>query len=225
MILSCASASLVRTLTRSLVSTLVLLVVLPGNTAMAIEEPRYQVQRQVGDIEIREYAPYLVAETLIAGEDDRDAAASEGFRRLFRYISGNNSAADKIAMTAPVLQSPTSGEGQKIDMTVPVQQTPTDAGWRVAFVLPKEFSLQTAPVPNDPRIGVRQTGGRVMAVIRFAGRWSEANYIKHRDALLAFLHQENLEAVGEAKYAAYNAPFTLPFMRRNEVMVEISPGH
>jgi len=213
---------------RILLSTLAVLATLTGANAMAIEEPAFSILRQDGDIEIREYTPYLVAETLIAGVNDRNAAANEGFRRLFRYISGDNSAAGKIAMTAPVLQSQNDKDkGEKIAMTAPVQQTPTEGGWRVAFVLPAEFTLETAPVPDDDRIRVRQVAPRQLAVIRFPGRWSESNYTRHRDALMDFLARENLEIDGDVMYAAYNAPFSLPFMRRNEVMVEIrqAPWH
>jgi len=210
----------IRPFARILLYTLALLATLNGNTAMAIEEPVFSVLRQDNDIELREYAPYLVAETMVEGVDDRNAAANEGFRRLFRYISGDNSATGKITMTAPVLQSQ-GDKGRKIAMTAPVQQTQTDAGWRVAFVLPAQYSLEDAPVPDDERIRVRQADPRVMAVIRFSGRWSESNYTRHRDELLDFLSRENLEADGDIMYAAYNAPFSLPFMRRNEVMVEI----
>ena len=208
--------------TRILGPTLALLAAFTGNTAMAYEEPAYTVLRQDGDFEIREYAPYLVAETLIEGEADRNAAASEGFRRLFRYISGANTASTKISMTAPVLQSPAeTNKGEKIAMTVPVQQTPTDAGWRVAFVLPAQYTLENAPVPGDSRVRVRKAEPRMMAVKRFSGRWSEKNYARQREALQQFMARENLEGNGSMMYAAYNAPFSLPFMRRNEVMVEI----
>ena len=211
-----------RIFARILLSTLAVLATLTGTNAMAIEEPAFSVLRQDGDIEIREYTPYLVAETLIAGADDRNAAANEGFRRLFRYISGDNSAAGKIAMTAPVLQSQErANNGEKIAMTAPVQQMQTEAGWRVGFVLPAEYTLETAPVPDDERIQVRQAAPRQMAVMRFSGRWSESNYTRHRDELLAFLARENIETDGNVLYAAYNAPFSLPLMRRNEVMVEI----
>ncbi len=201
---------------------LALLATLTGHSAMAIEEPAFSVLHKEGDIEIREYTPYLVAETVVDGSADRNAAASEGFRRLFRYISGDNSAAGKITMTAPVLQSQAQkDDGEKIAMTAPVQQTQTDVGWRVGFVLPAEYTLDTAPVPDDDRIRVREAAPRQVAVMRFSGRWSEPNYTRHRDVLLAFLAQKNIENDGNVMYAAYNAPFSLPFMRRNEVMVEI----
>ena len=225
MIISKFPARLPRAFLFMLVSSLALLATLSGKSAMAIEEPAYRVVEQTDEIELREYAPYLVAETLVEGEDDRNAAASEGFRRLFRYISGGNSTAGKITMTAPVLQSQQKqDEGRKISMTAPVQQTRTATGWRVAFVLPAGFSLDTAPVPDDDRIQILQANPRMVAAIRFSGRWSEANYSKHRDTLVSFLERNKLRMNGELMYAAYNSPFSLPFMRRNEVMVEIMQG-
>jgi hypothetical protein len=204
------------------VLALLLLANLSGKSAMAIEEPAYHVIEKTDEIEMREYAPYLLAETLVEGEDDRNVAASEGFRRLFRYISGGNGTAGKITMTAPVLQSQQKqDDGREISMTSPVQQTRTPAGWRIAFVLPSDLSRETAPVPNDDRIHIRQTNPRMVAAIRFSGRWSEANYSKHRDMLISFLERKKLRINGEPIYAAYNSPFSLPFMRRNEVMVEI----
>ena len=222
MITSKSPVRLPRAFLVMLVSSLILLAVLSGKSVMAIEEPAYHVVEQIDKIEIREYAPYLVAETLVEDEFDRNAAVSKGFRRLFRYISGDNSTSGKITMTAPVLQSKQKqGQGRKISMTAPVQQTRTPAGWRIAFVLPADFSLDTAPVPEDDRIQILQSIPSMVAAIRFNGGWSEANYSKHRDTLVSFLELKKLKMKGEPMYAAYNSPFSLPFMRRNEVLVEI----
>lgn len=197
---------------------------LAGGTAMAIEEPAFEVIRETDGIEIRRYASFIVAETLVQEADSRDAASNEGFRRLFRYISGDNRAQEKIQMTAPVIQAGSKQDGEKgvkIAMTAPVQQVATDTGWLVAFVLPRDYTLATAPLPADPRIKLREVAPRTVAVLRFSGRWTDANIDKHRQALLDRLKQSGTRLQGDVEFAAYNAPFALPFMRRNEVMVEI----
>jgi hypothetical protein len=203
---------------------------LAGGTAMAIEEPAFEVVRETGGIEIRRYASFIVAETLVEEADSRDAASSEGFRRLFGYISGDNRAREKIEMTAPVIQAGAKqnggkGKGEKITMTVPVQQVATDTGWLVAFVLPLNFTMATAPLPADPRVSLREVAPRTVAVLRFSGRWTDANIEKHRQELLDKLEQSGARLLGDVEFAAYNAPFALPFLRRNEVMVEIDGVH
>lgn len=191
---------------------------------MAIEEPAFEVIRKTGGIEIRRYDSFIVAETLVQDADSRDEASNEGFRRLFRYISGDNRSREKMQMTAPVIQAGSKQDGdkgEKIAMTAPVQQVATDAGWLVAFVLPLEYTLATAPLPADARISLREVAPRTVAVLRFSGRWTDSNIDEHRQKLLAGLKQSGARLLGEVEFAAYNAPFALPFMRRNEVMVEI----
>jgi len=191
---------------------------LSGSPAMSIEEPAYTVRHTDGKVEYREYAPYLTAETLVEDAADFESAGNEGFRRLFRYISGGNTAQSKIAMTAPVSQ--TAGS-EKIAMTVPVQQTGSVRGWRIAFTLPKKYTLETAPVPADSRIRIVREPARLFAVLRYSGRWTESNYNASRDELLAALAAAGIGVRGEPQLARYNAPFTLPFMRRNEVLIEV----
>ncbi len=185
---------------------------------MSLEQPDYDVVYRDGDIEYRQYKPYLVAETVIESVGDYKAAGNEGFRRLFRYIAGGNQSRSKIAMTAPVAQTPTS---EKIAMTVPVQQAGSADGWRVAFMLPTRYTLETAPVPSDPRVQVREVPGRLMAVLRYSGRWTERNFEKKRASLLALLESEAVAPLGDIQSALYDAPYMPPFLRRNEVMVEV----
>lgn len=171
--------------------------------AMAIEEPAFTVVASHDGIEYRQYEAYMVAATLIAGENDRDTASNQGFRRLFKYISGDNT------------------PNQSISMTAPVQQTPTAGGWKVGFVVPAEFSQDTVPTPASADVSIETVPPRLMAVIRYSGRWTDKNLKQHTDELLQKLSAAGIAADGAVVSAAYNAPFTPPFMRRNEVMVAV----
>jgi hypothetical protein len=197
-----------------------------GSNAMSYEEPGYAVVSQSGALEYRRYEPYLVAETFVEGAADFDSAGNEGFRRLFRYIAGGNTGQSKIAMTAPVSQAAQAEKSEKIAMTVPVQQAGSAAGWRIAFMLPRQYTLDTAPVPSDSRVRIVAVPGRTVAVLRYAGRWTESNYVEHRDELLKSLAAQGIRTSGEPWLARYNAPFSLPFLRRNEVLIEVdrTPG-
>lgn len=195
-----------------------LLAILTGSQVMALEKPQYKVLYADGNIEYRQYQPYLVAETVVTDEIDRNDAANKGFMRLFKYITGANTAQTKIDMTAPVQQAKVSAE---IAMTAPVQQARSADGWRIAFMLPGKFSLTDAPVPDDESITVHEVPGRVMAVIRYSGRWTTSNVEKNEAILMQHLTDQAITAVGTIETAAYNAPFTPPFMRRNELMLEV----
>lgn len=187
-------------------------------SVIRLEKPGYQVVYESDNIEYRQYEPYLVSETLIEETDNYKVAGNEGFRRLFRYISGANSADNKIAMTVPVAQTESS---QKIAMTAPVQETKSAAGWTVAFMLPSEYTLETAPQPTDERVKIRAVPGRLTAVLRYSGRWSEITYNAKSATLLAALEQAAVTPTGELQSAQYAPPATPGFLRRNEVLVEI----
>lgn len=209
---------------KALCSRLVILPVLlgamlfPGGDAMSYEEPGYAVVHRSEKVEYRQYQPYLVAATLVEGGADFDSAGNEGFRRLFKYISGGNTAQSKIAMTAPVSQT---AQSEKIAMTVPVQQDAAVGGWRITFMLPPQYTLATVPIPTDQRIRVIEVPARLMAVLRYSGRWTESNYAARRDELLRSLANAGIRPLSEPTLARYNAPFALPFLRRNEVLIEV----
>ncbi|MSR09814.1 MAG: heme-binding protein [Gammaproteobacteria bacterium] len=185
---------------------------------MSYEEPGYSVITQSGPVEYRRYQAYLVAETLVADRADFDSAGNEGFRRLFKYIAGGNTSQSRITMTAPVSQA---AQPEKIAMTVPVQQQGAAAGWRIAFMLPAQYTIETAPKPSDVRVQVTAVPARLVAVLRYSGRWTEGNYLQHRDELLQGLSQAGIKPSGEPWLARYNGPFSLPFLRRNEVLIKV----
>jgi len=187
-------------------------------SVIRLEKPTYQVVYESDGIEYRQYESYLVSETVIENASDYKAAGNEGFRRLFRYISGGNTNQTKVSMTVPVAQTESS---EKISMTVPVQQTEAAEGWTVAFMLPSEFTLETAPQPTDSRVKIRAIPGKLAAVLRYSGRWTESSYERKRTALLEALQQESITPIGEFQSAQYAPPATPGFLRRNEVLVEI----
>jgi hypothetical protein len=194
---------------------------LTAHTAMAIEEPDYEVVREGETYELRRYAPYLIAETRVEGTFD--SARNEAFRRLFRYISGNNLKVDSKAGAAT-----SKASGAKIPMTAPVvSTTPISDGEAVAtfvtyFVMPASYTFASLPRPEDERITLREVPGRVVAAHRYAGRWTEGNYRKHEQRLLDALRADGIEPTSAPMFAAYNAPFVPAFMRRNEVLVEVA---
>lgn len=184
--------------------------------ARAIEEPAYTVETTVGGIEIRRYAPYLVAEVLHPGP--RERADGEAFRLLFAYISGANNGERKIEMTAPVTREE---KPAKIEMTAPVTNESVEGGFLVHFVLPRRFTLETVPQPTDERVRVREIPAQRLAVVRFSGRWTQSNYETHLAALRTAIGEAGLRTTGEPVLSRYDSPFTLPFMRRNEIWLRL----
>jgi hypothetical protein len=187
-----------------------------GGQAMAIEQPVYRVIDNESDLEIRQYEPYIVAETWVEGEFGK--AGNEGFMRLFRYITGSNQGRAKISMTAPVAQQ---SAGQKIEMTAPVALTGEGRGHWVSFMMPSQFTLATLPRPADERVRLREVPGSVMAVVRYSGFWSEKRYQKEEARLRSFIAERRLVPAGEPQFARYDPPYMPPFMRRNEIMIPL----
>jgi len=177
------------------------------------EEPDFKVLVSEGDFEIRSYQPFMVAETKV--EQSVEDARSVGFRRLFSYISGNNSADRKIAMTAPVLEGGTGIKGQKIEMTAPVFITENSR--TMAFVLPREFNAENYPVPNDQLVKVfRRPGGKV-AIRKFSGTISEERIRTNSEELMSWVEEKGLRSSFSTVAAGYDPPWTIPFLRRNEI--------
>lgn len=184
-------------------------------------EPAYDVLRDDPPFEIRAYPALAVASTAMgAGIGEGTGGA---FRRLFGYISGDNQGDREIEMTAPVVRKRADDEkGAKIEMTVPVLQQPEGEGaWRMVFVLPAAMTAETAPVPTEDSVQVGTLPARRVAVIRFDGFLHDDNVAEARDRLIAWMAAEGLAPAGPAEVAAYNPPWTLPWFRRNEILIPV----
>jgi hypothetical protein len=184
------------------------------------EQARYSVEASQGDFEIRRYEPLVVAEVAVPG--DRDAAVNAGFRILAGYIFGGNEPSKSIAMTAPVTQeAQTAGSGKAIAMTAPVTQRGTGTAWTVRFGMPAGSTLATLPKPKDSRIALKSVPARRVAAIRFSGFRTDGRLQDEADRLAGFMRERGLKPTGAPTYAYYDPPWTLPFMRRNEVLWEV----
>ncbi len=191
--------SVTRQFVRAITAALTLLALLFATTAHAIEEPAYTVERawESEQIEIRRYAPRVMAVTTMQGNDD------DGFRVLAGYIFGGNATEQKIPMTAPVQQS-MAGEAE------------------MAFMMPAEYTLEDLPTPNDERVGFEEAPAYTAAVIQFSG-WASADKAdEHWQRLRQFLIAEQIDISGQPTLNQYNPPWTLPFLRRNEIIVPVA---
>jgi hypothetical protein len=186
---------------------------------MATEEAPYTVIKTDDIFELREYAPQVLAEIIVDG--DLEGAGNKAFRPLFRYISGDNKSRDKIAMTAPVSQEQ---KGEKISMTAPVSQQSVQGKWAVSFMMPASYTMETLPTPDDPNIKLRQVPARRVAAVQYSGFWSEEKYLLHKEKLEKWIKDNRYTVTGEPVWARYNQPFTLWFMRRNEILIPVTAG-
>ena len=185
--------------------------------AMAIKEASYKVVKSSGKIEIRDYAPHILAETVVDG--DLEDAGNKAFRRLFSYITGSNRSRSKIAMTAPVSQEPKT---EKIAMTAPVSQQSSGDKWAVSFMMPDTYTTETLPIPDDTSITLRQVPAHRVAAVRYSGFWSEKNFLRYKQELEIWIRENNFKIIGEPIWARYNPPFTLWFLRRNEILIPVA---
>lgn len=206
-----------------LTSALLAFTLLQGCAVFArIEEPAFEPLKKDGDIELRQYRSFIVAETMVKGE--MSPAGNEGFRAIADYIFGNNIAAgksgnEKIAMTVPVTMEKTS---EKIAMTAPVtMEKGAEDSWRVHFVMPSQYTLATLPKPVNPNVKLREVAGQKMAVIRFSGFSTDEKVKAKTEELTQWIAKEGLKVAGTPQFARYNPPITPPFMRRSEVLIAV----
>ena len=165
------------------------------------KEPPYKVLAEEGDFEVRQYAEMIVAETVIEGAYGQTGAP--GFSRLAGYIFGKNRSKEKLSMTAPVLQEKKGN------------------AWVMAFVMPEGSRLETLPVPLDPAVTLRSVAGKKVGVIRYSGLHSESNLRSYAGKLTEWLEKNGYRAGSQPRAASYDPPWTLPFLRRNEVHIDI----
>jgi len=186
-------------------------------TVMAIEEPEFISIEKKDAFEIREYQSKLIAQVLVTGTFD--SASNKGFRLLADFIFGNNKTNEgskKIDMTAPVI---THDASERIEMTAPVISEETERGWYISFNMPKQYTKETLPVPNNPEVKIIDVPKEKFAVITFSGLVREKKYAEMLNLLNEEMKKRNLEPKGPPILARYNPPWTLPFLRRNELML------
>lgn len=199
---------------------ILILFLLVGQQAMAIDEPKYNLEKKEGNIEIRHYSDSVVAEVKVQGT--REEAVSIAFRILFNFISGNNLVQKEIKMTAPVSQQKSS---EKIPMTSPVTQHKNDTNnWTVAFYMPSDMTYEKTPKPKDSRIQIKKITGDKVAVIKFSGFHSDSNFSNHEKKLKQYLDERGYKYKSVPTLAYYDPPFTPWFLRRNEVMYTLVSG-
>lgn len=207
--------------------SLLILFIMWGAIVSNVEQPKYSIVQTDGDIEIRHYEPMIIAKVRVDGE--RQAAISSGFKLLAAYIFGDNTAQNKMKMTAPVQQVAVQENigvsapvmRQKIKMTAPVTQKKVDNSWEVSFVMPSKYTDETLPKPINSKVYIESIPKKQYAVIIFSGLVSDKNLQKNKDKLLRYLAVNNIKMLSSPIYAFYNPPWTMPFLRKNEVLVEI----
>ncbi len=174
-----------------------------------VPEPEYQIllEEKSKDVlfQVRDYSELVIAETIVESEDF-DEVGNIGFKRLGGYIFGENKKAEEIEMTAPVL----------------LDRNSEKKSWKMTFILPKEYTLEKAPPPEDQKVTIKTVKEKRFAVAKFSGFLSESNFNEHTDKLLEWMRVKNYPPLSDPILAGYNPPWTPPFFRRNEVFIEIS---
>lgn len=184
------------------------------------EQPAYEVTDRVGEVEIRSYGPRLVAQTIVDAGDEMSARTA-AFRILAAYIFGDNTTKDDIAMTTPVA---VEQQSETIDMTTPVETTVVDGGrYAMRFFLPSRYTLETAPAPTDPRVQLAVAPANTLAVLRFSGSRRPQAVAKRSEELLRVLAEAKWRPAGRPFSLFYDPPWTISFLRRNEVAVSVVP--
>jgi DNA gyrase inhibitor GyrI len=180
------------------------------------DSPTFWLADREDSFEIRHYQPYLVAQTEDSGS--YDVATKQSFDRLFGYITGKNQGKQKIAMTTPVQQQ---SKAEKIEMTAPVFQEKSGKAWAMAFVMPSQYNIETVPKPTDPKVIIKEIPEKRVAVLKFSGFLNEGKIAEKKAELMVWLKQKHIKATSDPISAGYNPPWTIPFLRRNEIHVDI----
>jgi effector-binding domain-containing protein len=185
------------------------------------EEASYKVLDKHDQIEIREYDELVVVETYV--NTDYYEAGNIAFKKLFAYISGENLSNTKISMTVPVMSKEGNAvDGEKIPMTSPVLGERQAKGWRYSFVLPAGYALEDAPLPSNPDVKLAVIPRKKVAVIRYSGSWKEQTMREKSEKLVEWIQTKNFEVLSKSRSAGYDPPWTLPFLRRNEIMIDVN---
>lgn len=177
-----------------------------GIVSSRVEQANYTIIKTDGPYQIRSYPSMLVAQVTVSG--DQKTAIRSGFKRLANFIFGNNKSADKISMTAPVMQSA-------------LDKDQNNTQWKVRFVMPAQYTMQSIPKPTQDDVELIELKTTKYAVITFSGNASSRVLTEKWNELQSYLKANQLKSIGLPIYSFFNPPWTLPFLRRNEVMVEI----
>ena len=197
--------------------------ILIASTVMATEEPQFSIIEKSEPFELRSYAPQLIAEVKVEG--DLDTASSQGFRLIAAFIFGQNQVSEKISMTAPVAIE--TAQSTKIAMTVPVgieaSKDPAKgvSQWVFSFVMPSEYTMATLPKPLNPLVSIRELPAQRRAAITFSGFYNEAKVLEKTKALEDWIKSKQWQSIGNPQFARYNPPWSIPFMRRNEILITV----
>lgn len=212
----------------ALAVTCLWLFVAPAATAQmfSLEEPPFDVLKKNSEFELRSYQPMVIAEVVVQG--DVIAAGKEGARLVKDYIFGEGAqeaaaaeqkSRESISMTVPVTMEKTP---QKIAMTVPVtMESAVGSGYRLHFVMPSKYTMQTLPKPADPRVSLREVPAQKVAAVRFSKFTTEATIAEQTSLLQAWITQQGLKAVGKPQFARYDPPFVPPLLRRSEILIAV----
>lgn len=188
-------------------------IILFNGSLMAIEEPSYKVIEKFDEFELRQYQDLIVAEVQVTGQFDD--VGNEAFRILAGYIFGKNQKQTKMAMTAPVNQFPLKSPEQNL---VNIEDQ-GNATFLVQFMMPSKYSMQDLPAPDDERVKLRKIEGRLVAARKYSGTWSQKRYERNKKVLLEAMGKNQLRVLSAPVFARYNSPFSLWFLRRNEVLI------
>jgi len=182
------------------------------------EQPKYTVVETIGEgVEVRSYTPRVAAEVSVQRRS-RSANENSAFSLLAGYIFGNNTSRTEVAMTSPV---ETRTQSEKIAITSPVETASSDDGMTMRFFLPASYTVESAPKPNNRSVRIVAVPPETVATLRFTGLRSTSNVTQHKRDLLAQLEGSPWQPVGEPSAYFYDPPWTVPALRRNEVVIPV----